>query len=233
MSETSEQYFSNASDAALALAEAVGAELRAGLKSRGAASLVVSGGRSPIPFFVALRGMDLEWSKVLITLADERWVPVTSEHSNEALVREHLLQDRAAFAKFMGLKTADDSPMRGISEINEKIANLARPFDVVVLGMGTDGHTASLFPGMPALTAMLNPRWALHAATATAPTVPKERVTLTLRALLDTRHIFLPIAGAAKREVYEQARGGDKEYPVSAVLCQRYAPVHVLISDQG
>ena len=129
----------------------------------------------------------------------------------------------------MSLKTSDLKPMNAVVEIIERISAMPRPFDAVVLGMGADGHTASLFPNMPALSAMLNPQWAVQVGTATAPTEPKNRVTLTLRALLDTRQLYLSISGAEKVEVYAAASAGNREYPVASLFHQRLAPVSVFI----
>tara|TARA_R110000787_G_scaffold57667_26_gene131664 strand:- start:2701 stop:3396 length:696 start_codon:yes stop_codon:yes gene_type:complete len=224
-----EKHFESDNEAAQALADAVAENLREGILRRGRGSLVVSGGRSPIAFFHALRVQKLDWRKVEITLADERWVEPTSEDSNERLLRQHLLKDEAIEAKLVSLKTSDLKPMNAVVEIIERISAMPRPFDAVVLGMGADGHTASLFPNMPALSAMLNPQWAVQVGTATAPTEPKNRVTLTLRALLDTRQLYLSISGAEKVEVYAAASAGNREYPVASLFHQRLAPVSVFI----
>ena len=225
--------FSDSAAAARALGQAVADDLRRGIESRRVASLVLSGGRHFVAFFKALRKQELDWSKVWITLADERWVALDSEESNEHLLREHLLIGAVAAARFVPLRTTDANPISAVSEITERLQTIPRPFDAVVLGMGTDGHTAALFPGMPALDAMLNPRWMLQVATATAPTLPRERVTLTMRSLIDTQRIYLSLSGPTKLRVYEAARDGGSPYPVGAVLRQRFVPVSVMIAERS
>lgn len=229
----SEHEFEDGAAAAQALAAEVASALREGIGQRGSASLVVSGGRSPVPFFHALREQPLDWSRVWITLADERWVAPGSPDSNERLVRQHLVTGAALEARFVSLWTGDTSPLRAVAEVTERIQRMPRPFDAVVLGMGEDGHTASLFPGMDALKAMLDPRWKLHVGVGTAPTPPQARITLTVRGLLDARRIFVSIAGAAKREVYQQARAGASpmDLPIAAVLRQEQVPVSAYLTS--
>lgn len=224
--------FSSSATAARALAQAVADDLRRGIASRRSASVVLSGGREFIALFKALRKQELDWSKVWITLADERWVAPESEDSHAYLVREHLLTGAAAAARFVPLRTADLNPIAAVSEISERLQAMPRPFDAVVLGMGSDGHTAALFPGMPALDAMLNPRWMLQVATATAPTLPRERVTLTMRSLIDTQHVYLLVSGSARQRVYEAARDSATPYPVGAILRQKFVPVSAMVVER-
>jgi 6-phosphogluconolactonase len=227
-----EQHHADIESAAQALAEQVAEALRRGIAERGAASLVVSGGKSPVPFFHALRVQALDWSKVWITLADERWVPPSSPDSNEHLLRQHLIRDAVLDARLVSLWTRDEKAINAVPEVMERIGRMPRPFDAVVLGMGEDGHTASLFPGNSALEAMLNPRWALTVSVATAPAAPTSRITLTMRSLVDSRQLFLSIAGSAKRAIYELARtAAPTTYPVAAVLQQPYVPVTVHLVD--
>ncbi|MGQ0697733.1 MAG: 6-phosphogluconolactonase [Panacagrimonas sp.] len=224
-----EQHFTDAATAAEALAADVAALLRAGIAERGTASLVVSGGKSPVPFFHALRAQTLDWSKLWVTLADERWVECESPDSNEGLLRRHLLRDAAAAARFVGLKLPAATPQAGLAESCAALAQLPRPFDVVVLGMGEDGHTASLFPGATNLAAAMALDGEAALAAIEPLTAPLARITLTLSALLDARQIVLPIAGAAKLAVYERARRSfdPMVLPVSALLHQTRAPVTV------
>ena len=146
------------------LADITAARLRAAVSARGAASLVVSGGRTPAPMFRALRACELPWERVTVTLADERWVPADAADSNERMVRAELLQGAAAAARFVGLVNAAPTPEAGRAATDAALRAIPRPFDVVMLGMGNDGHTASLFPDAPALAAALAP--ALAAALA-------------------------------------------------------------------
>lgn len=227
-----ERQFSSPSEAAAALADAVSASLAAALAARERASLVVSGGRSPIAFFQCLRDADLDWSRVWITLADERWVPEDHPDSNAALVRRHLLQGAAAAARFVPLWNGAATPVTAIAERTAALAQLPQPFDIVVLGMGEDGHTASLFPGAPGLAAALDPTGTALLAAIDPPAAPHPRLSLTLTALLGCRHIHLPLAGASKQAVYARAleQCEPMQLPISAVLCQSDVPVTVYLT---
>lgn len=211
------------------LAAQVAELLRAGIKARGRASLVVSGGSTPVPFFAALSELALDWKQVTITLADERWVDPAEADSNERLVRLHLLQNRAAAARFVGLKTVAPTAVQGEKECADRLALLPRPFDVLILGMGNDGHTASLFPQAARLGEALALDSGQLCMAITPPAAPHERMTLTLPALLHSRQIILHLVGAGKRAVYEKAlaNGPVAEMPIRAVLSQTTTPVTV------
>ena len=225
-------WFEDNAALAPALAAAVAADLRAVLDSEACATLVVSGGRSPVPVFAALREIDLDWTRVVVTLADERWVPETDPGSNAALVKAHLLRDRAGAARFVPLYTGDASAKGAETALAATLESLARPFAAVILGMGDDGHTASLFPGSPNLSAGL----ALDGSVADTPpclaqvgaVAPTERISLTLPWILDARRIYLQFGGADKTRVFNAALAGpNRQYPVSFVLAQTCTPVSV------
>lgn len=227
-----ERAFASASEAVQALAAAVAADLVAALAERPRASLVVSGGRSPIAFFERLREASLDWSRVVVTLADERWVPSEHADSNARLVAAHLLQGAAAAARFLPLWNGGATPAAAIADRTAALADLPWPIDALVLGMGEDGHTASLFPGAAGLAAALDPQGEALLAAIDPPAAPHPRLSLTLRALLDSRRIHLPIGGATKLAVYRQAsRDCDRlQWPVAAVLCQAATPVWAYLS---
>ena len=187
------------------LAADVAASLRAALETRGQASLVVSGGSTPAAMFDRLAHEALDWSRVGVTLADERAVPPDHEDSNERLVRTRLLVDEAAAARFTPLYRSDGD----LARVGAALDALARPFDVVLLGMGTDGHTASLFPDAPELEAALAGDEAVMGIV--PPSTPHPRITLTRRALLDARRCVLHVVGAAKRDVLEAAMAAWRE----------------------
>jgi len=217
----------------LALAHALSGEIKVDLQEaiavRGVASLVVSGGRTPVKLFHQLRTEKLEWPKACVTLADERWVDVTADASNERLVREHLLTGPAADARFIGLKNPAPTPEGGADWATRALTRVPRPFDVVVLGMGDDGHTASLFPASLALPRALDPTAPPGCIAVNALAAPHARVSLNLAALLDSRRIVLHIEGDAKWQVYQRARqpGSAHELPVRAILQQKEVPVDV------
>jgi len=215
-----------------ALADQIAASLKTAIAARGLASLVVSGGKSPTKLFEMLRTQELDWSRVCIALADERWVDPSDPASNEKLVRDVLLKGSAAAARFLGLKNGAPTPDIGAVSAWETFARVPRPFDTVVLGMGDDGHTASLFPGSPNLLSALNPAAVPGCVGMRAPVAPQPRLSLNLSALLDARRIVLLITGDAKWRTYlaAGAEGAVQDMPVRAVLRQTRSPVEVLWS---
>lgn len=222
--------FPDAVKAAGALAEAVAADLRAALAEKGSAVLAVSGGRSPIAFFQALSQQDLDWRNVSVTLVDERIVPLSHEDSNSRLVREYLLQNRAADAAWIPLvaEEADEAALQDTAAaVAFALQGYRRP-DVVVLGMGGDGHTASLFPQAPQLDDGLNPDYPRPLLHTTPVTAPHERISMTLAEIEAAGRVYLAIGGDEKRKVYKQAaEQTDAAYPVSYVLNSEKAVCHV------
>jgi 6-phosphogluconolactonase len=223
-----QRVFATGTQTAAALAGAVAQSLKDGLQQRGLASLVVSGGRTPVPFLDQLSLQELDWSGVTVSLADDRWVPVNHADSNEGLVRRHLLQGPAATARLLPLVDLSAAPEMQLATAERALATAPRPFDVVVLGMGEDGHTASLFPGAPGTAAALDLRRPELVALVAPIKAPHRRVSLTLRALLDTRAVVILIQGEDKRAAIEQAgRSDPAHHPIAAFLRQREVPVHV------
>ena len=211
--------------AALADAAAHGIEtgLAEGLRSHGRASLVATGGRSPGPVFDRLsQSAAVDWSRVIVTLSDERCVEGDDPASNAKAVRERLMTGRAAKAHFLPLWP--EPPAEALAAI--------RPFDAVMLGMGEDGHIASLIPGDPHLESGLTTMEALRPVPSGLGKPPLARVTLTLSALLDARAAFLLVAGEAKRGVIERALAGE-DLPVGRYISQSKTPVRILWSPDG
>lgn len=227
-----ERHFDTRHEAALALASAVAADLRTGLTRQAAASLAVCVRPDLFTFFEALRAEPLGWSRIEIALTDECWVPPGSEQSCERLLRRHLMQDDVLDARLIGLWTQDRKPIQAAPEIAERLSRMNRPFDAVVLDVGDDGRVAGLFPGMPGLDAMLNPNWAVPAAPARSPDEDVDRITMTLRALLDSRRIYLVPVGVGPKAAYARAlEGGKQGSPVRALLAQKRTPVTVILAD--
>ncbi|WP_025822639.1 6-phosphogluconolactonase [Shewanella marina] len=221
--------FDSAQNLAEQLAKRIADELQTAIDKRGKASLVVSGGSTPLPLFEALSKIAIDWSEVYITLADERWLAVTDKDSNERLVRAHLLQHFAANAKFTGLKNMYATAVEGASMTSEQLAHIKQPFDVVVLGMGNDGHTCSWFPCAKTeqLQSALNTDKLCVAVTPTS--APYERITLSKSAILNARQIYLHLVGESKLTVYRQALADidEQAMPIRAVLNQHSTPVDV------
>lgn len=190
------------------LANDVAEQLRAAISARGAATLVVSGGRSPVAFFQNLAKQGLDWSRVTITLADERWVPVEHADSNAGLLKKHLLQGPAAKARFLSLYSAAAN-LDGAAEQADRLLAELPAIDVLVLGMGDDGHTASLFPNSPNLAQALQPDGTRRCWPMLAPSVPHQRLTMSRALLASARYTVLSIAGDSKLHTLSEALAGD------------------------
>jgi len=190
-------------------ARATTVHLARALAARGAASLVATGGRSPGPVYDRLVTADLDWSRINVTLSDDRCVDADHPDSNARLVCARLLQCAAAKAPFLPLRPIPDPAA----------LKALMPFDVVVLGMGEDGHVASLIPGDPGLEDALTTEDLLRKVPAGLGKPPLARITLTLSAITNARAIFLLIAGTAKREVIERVLTGE-DLPVGRLIAQ-------------
>jgi 6-phosphogluconolactonase len=217
------------------IAQQLAQELRSAIAARGQATLAVSGGKSPIALFEQLRQQVLDWSQVTVLLVDERCVPHDHADSNTALVREHLLQGPASAASFASLFDTvctdlnDTALLDLVATANHRLSAIPFPLDVVVLGMGEDGHTASLFPAAPGLDHALTSEGPMAGVRPTS--APHARLTLTLPVLLAARHLHLSIAGDAKRKVYEAAaKAANPALPISLLLNHPACTVQVWIA---
>ncbi|WP_416192167.1 6-phosphogluconolactonase [Neisseria sp. CCUG12390] len=225
--------YENAAVAARAQADAVAIELQNALNEKGSAVLAVSGGRSPIAFFEALSKKDLDWANVSIGLVDERIVPTDHADSNTRLVREHLLQNKAAAARWIPMvedgKTEIELQPQAV--VDDALKQYKHP-DVLVLGMGGDGHTASLFPQAPQLEEAINLENNLPLIHTTPVTAPHERISMTLNAVLNTLNVFLAIQGAEKKAVFDKAaEAPTTEYPISLILNNERVDCHVFYTN--
>ena len=206
-----------------ALSRHIATHMAAVLENAGECSVAVSGGRSPIPLFERLATADLDWTRVRLRLVDERFVPPGDPDSNETLVRRHLLTGKAADADFQGLYLPNASINEAVAAANED----ARPVQLAILGMGDDGHTASLFPDAPQLDAALAPD-AAHYLHVTPAQAPHERITMSLAALRACGRLVLYLSGQHKRNVLEEAgKKISKTLPVSYLAAEPGATLDV------
>lgn len=201
----------------------ISGRLKAAIAARGAASLMVSGGSSPKPLFAALAKEDITWDKVTVSLVDERWVEPGQPGSNETFIKENFLTGKAMAAKFISLKSAHKTVEQGLPEIESQFMTVPAPFDICVMGMGTDGHTASWFPGSigraEAMSEDNRARFAyVNARGCSGAGDFPDRITLTLTAVMDARDIVLFIPGNEKAAIFAAAKNGDiAQSPVAAL----------------
>lgn len=190
------------------------------LADRDQVGLIVTGGRTPLRVLPALGAAGLDWKRVAIGLTDERWVEVDDPASNEGQARR-LLPDGV---DLIGLKTGHAEPIAALAEVEHRLGRMVWPVDAVFLGLGEDGHIASLFPGA---------QWPEggRVAAATAPD-GMARLSLSVSALLDSRMIVMPVVGDSKAEILRRALepGPVSELPVRAILHQDKVPVRVVLA---
>lgn len=209
------------------LAGLVAIALDRGVAAQGLATIALSGGATPAALYDKLSRKDVDWSNVAATLVDERWVEPAHPASNEGFVRRSLVKDRASSARFVGLWGAAQNAEAGAIDANIRIGALVRPFEVVILGIGVDGHTASWFPQAQGLAAALGDSAptvvAVKAKRSAATGDHVERLTLSLRAIRDARLVVLMMTGEDKRRAFAQAcgEGGVDDMPVRAILRAR------------
>ena len=190
------------------------------IAEKGAASLIVSGGSSPLAVFKALTAIKINWAKVTISLVDDRDVPADHKDSNELLLQTHLLKGEIASTNFISLARDPD-----------KVVMIARPFDVMLLGMGTDGHFASLFPDMISDEAAFGLGAAptiLRTGIKGSPAHP--RVTMNLAMILQSSHIYLLVNGGAKMEVFADAQH-NHDLPIAALLQQKITNIEIIMDS--
>lgn len=217
------------------LALTIAEQLQQVIDQTGQAVLAVSGGNTPKLVFEYLSLQNISWSKVVILLVDERWVTTDQTTSNEHLVRQSLLKNNAAAAQFIGLKTDDVTALQGEPLCNNQLAHINK-MDVLILGMGDDGHTASIFPCLakPVLTDLLKIPNSKKAMAATPSSAPFERMSLTADFLLTSQHRYLLIKGEDKKRVYEQALLSHDiaSMPIRLFIHAADQPLHIYYAEQ-
>lgn len=208
--------------------------LAAAILAKDAATMLVSGGSTPEPLYQQLSARELAWYRVKVALVDERWVDADHAGSNERFIVESLLQNKAAKANFVSMKTAQATAIAGQEACEKRYQQLARPYDLTILGMGPDAHTASLFPHAMGLADALDiNRKELCVAVEAEPSevtgALTERMSLSVYGLLQSRQLHLLITGEEKLAVYKQAL--ESRYvlhtPITALLKQTRVPVKV------
>lgn len=204
-----------ASEAAAGL---VANAIRTRLDTQGRCSIVVSGGSTPGPCFDRLSMMPLEWSKVTVIPSDERWVPPDHQDSNERLIRDRLLVNKASAGHFLPLFREGVEADEAVALVKQDLAALATPFCCALLGMGEDGHFASLFPDFDGLKQALNPHSGEPCLVVKTASSPHLRISLSLATLLNAEATILLMFGAAKRRVFEAAAAGSTAYPIESLI---------------
>jgi len=229
-----EFHFENRSHLFTALTAECQDILSEALSKNGFATLLVSGGGTPAPLYEALSKSELTWKKIKVALVDERWVDQQHSASNEALIKRTLLINNAKAATFTGMKTADQHAVNGQKETESNYRALPQPFTVAIVGMGNDGHTASLFPHAEGLNSALQADNDQLTAAILAKQSPvtganTERLSLTLAGLLKCERLIILLTGEDKLEVFDQAMkpGPVEDMPIRALLNQEKVPVEL------
>jgi 6-phosphogluconolactonase len=202
------------------------------LSQNKAVKLALAGGNTPKGFYKKLSRVSLDWEKIAVTLTDERWVNVNDDASNERMLKQTLFQNKAKIAQFLGLKTPEQSPELGQPHTTSLLSDHFPQLDYVVLGMGEDGHFASIFPEMNNTRALLE----LEQTEKCLPALPEgqpARMSLTLSYLLTAQHIFLLVTGKAKKNIINQQLKPDAlpTLPIHWLLQQTHCPVTIYWSE--
>ena len=234
MTKIIERFFNDEDSFNHSLEANISCILSKAVQERGKATFLVSGGSTPQLLYHSLSdNTDLFWNQIQVAMVDERWVCADNDLSNERFIRRHLLRNNAKDAKFLAMKTTTKVARDAEREINQEYATLKTPFDVTILGMGNDGHTASLFPNAEGLERAITDPSAfcrsIQAQSSEATGEITERMSLTLHGLLQSKIIFLLLRGKEKLATYHQAMNGNDifEMPVRAILQQKDIPVIV------
>lgn len=212
--------FKNKEELDLNLAKNVAAQLQQAIDLKGKASIAFSGGSTPKGFFKALSTIDIDWEKVTLTLADDRWLEESHENSNAKLIKENLMVNLAAKASFFSLTQQSDLTTDYLTTLTETANESILPLDVVILGMGEDGHTASIFPCSEQVEQGLDAQLPPMLMKTVPTTAPYNRITFNFPALINTTNLYLHIVGDSKINVLNKALADTNtlEMPIRAFL---------------
>jgi 6-phosphogluconolactonase len=203
--------------------------------ANGAAVFAGPGGSTPSPVYARLAQADIGWSKIAVTLVDERYVPETSPESNARLIRDVLLQGPAAAARFVPLYHPAVTVDRAAAMAAHALDEAGGRFDAVLLGMGEDGHICSMFPASPTLKTLLSPTLkptvlgVPHGRDGAAPSL--ERLSINLPYLMSAGRVILGLKGAEKRAVFEREAAGDPAIQPIAALIANNVPLEVVWTE--
>ncbi len=220
-----EQVFESRAEASAAAAERIDIALQRRLASHERASVIVCGGTTPAATFDRLANKDIPWHRVDILLSDERWLPAIHQDSNEKLVRTHLLQNFATTANMLSVFAENVTPDERAGQLDQQVAELSNSYTIGLLGMGADGHFASLFPDADNLKAGIDMNSRRTYIPITTSASPYPRISMTLAALTASDELLLLFFGEEKRQIYRQARQRKNEYPVSHLLSQDHTEI--------
>ena len=204
------------------LSTLVSSKLESSIKEKGFATLLVSGGSTPVQLFHLLSEKDLDWKKVTIVPVDERFLPDEHPDQNGNLIKKHLLINKAAVANFCPLILNVTDSEINLNLVKRSIESVGHPFTVVILGMGTDGHTASLFPCSPELEQGLDLSNTNELLITNPKKAPYQRITFTKKALLSAENIYLHCYGAEKKKILDSLDSfTEKTYPIKTFMNQQ------------
>lgn len=219
--------FPNIESLSQGFADFAAAALRDTLNRKPQATLIVPGGSTPRHYLPALAKCKLPWDRITVTLSDERWVDTSDDQSNEKLIKQHLLSHLPANTPFVGLKTAHDNPFDAIEALHQRLDSLPLPVSLTVLGLGEDGHIASLFPGMSPDSLS-----ARHCIAVAPPIAPSLRMSLSLEMLASSEQIVLVVTGEKKRRLLDQiSEKPDVELPIVWLIQHSQATINIFEMD--
>ncbi len=219
--------FENASDAALAAGARLVNAIHRRLESSDSAAVVLAGGSTPAPVYSYMAHKELEWQHVNVLLSDERWVAADHPDSNEKMLRDALETSRASYAEISSYFDATSTIDDRCAELEQEFSKLPLPFASVLLGMGADGHIASLFPDVDGLQEGLDPQSPRSFVPVRTASSPYERLSMTMAALLRSDEVLLLITGEEKRSRLEEAADAESNLPIAHLLRQQDVPVDV------